>query len=308
MISENKDIKIWLDKKNEINQLKVKGTAATLVLKYLIINNNIITHLDLSSQNGCHITNEQIKLLAVFIKSNNCKLTHLKLRYNGLGQNDESNKFAVAFKKNKSITYLDLHDNGPIIHGGTLNDFIKCFSKSIKNHPKIKSINLGRNGLTNSIIDLTNNIPKSVKHLNLSINPDITDSDIGYLIQNTKLMSLKLIGKSPYTIFPNILHIISSNRSLVKLKYHWFASDMELAKKLKNQKSIMELVDKTIESMLTRNRLAYDMARNAALCFIGITKFRIFIPKEIALMIAKNIFASYCEDVTNESSNKKICL
>lgn len=308
IISNNKDIKTWLNKKNDITQLIVDESAATLVLKYLILNSNIITYLDLSARYGRHLTSEQIKLLAIFIKSDNCNVEYLKLKHNGLGQNQESKKFALAFKKNKSIIYINLHDNGPYIHGGNLNEFTKYFAKSIKNHPKIKSINLGRNVITDSIIDLTNNMPKSIKHLNLSINPDITDTDIGYLIKNTKLMSLNLIGKSPYTIFPNILHIISSNRSLVKLKYHWFASDMKLAKDFENQKSIMKLVDKTIDSVLTRNRLAYDMARNAALCFIAITQFRVFLPPEITLPIAKDIFFSYCDDTTSEPSSKRICL
>ena len=246
----------------------------TELLELLIEGNlNEITYLDLS---GTYPDEKEALLLTKFISSENCKLKRLNLAHNNLAYGNAAIycQIADAIGKNQTIVHLDLGSNvrqnlTPLyfIEPQTLNDFVERLAIAIKDHPCLETLNLGENCLRKSIYKFIDNLPKTVKHLDLSRNSGISSTEIAYIFrQTTKIQTINLSNMEPYIMFSNIEHIIRANTSIVDLKYFWYDSDQMTDKKW--------LIDNAIETMLANNRNALNKASKAAKQLILIKKFK----------------------------------
>ena len=265
-------------------------------LEFLASNRNDVTQLDLS---GMYMDIDMAKLVAKFIASQMCIVTHLNLRNNDLAHLDGSFCIADAMASNRSIIELNLSNNAVHRHPYPNSDeFVTHLADAIKHHPCIKSIDLGWNNLRYSIRHLIDDLPRSLKSLNLEYTPGISKGDVAHLLTTSKLEHLNLSNISPYDILVGIEDAIIANQTIIKLDYLWF-----FAMYTPEQFDVRVRLDSAIEEMLAKNRNARVAAKNAALALIAIRKFRRadygllgLVPKELVLIMAKQIYESYGDD------------
>lgn len=183
-------------------------------------------------------------------------------------------------------------------------EMINLLIESIRKHSCLEYLDVSDNCV--QISELIRSLPKNLTYLNISGNI-IKSGDINVLVNNTKLKSLDMFNAYPHMIFVNEEHLISESRSL--LKFNQFNQEFDetiracysctgetRAKKetnIKNRKIILQ-----------RNREARKAAISVAKLLIIIRKYRTTnlksfgkIPKELVLIMAKDIMDSYIEDV-----------
>jgi hypothetical protein len=265
-------------------------------LEFLTSNKNDVTHLDL---NGIYMDIRIARLVAKFIASEMCVVTHLNLRNNELAHLDGSFCIADAMASNRSIIELNLSNNAVHKHPYPNSDeFVTHIADAIKHHPCIKSIDLGWNNLRYSVRHLIDGLPRSIKSLNLEYNPGISKDDVVYLLKNSKLEHLNLCNISPFDILVGIEDTIMANRTIIKLDYFWFFTIYSM-----EQFAVRTRLDNAIKEMLARNMNARIAAKNAALALMAIRRFRRaecgllgYVPKELVLLMAKDIYESYAND------------
>ena len=280
---------------NMFNSIEIERNDIANKLLFLTFNKNDITHLSLR---GIYFDINLAKLIANFISSDTCIVTHLDLSNNNLAHFDGSYCIADAMSKNKSIIKLNISGNQTHMHPyPTFDKFVMHLSISIKNHPCLKSINLGHNNLKLSITSLIDNLPISVTSINLTHNPSIGIETVAYILQNAKLKSLNLSNISPMETLFGLEKNIITNRSLLKLKYFWFCSNEKKANPYE------KYLDNCVLSTLERNKLTKKLAIDSALCLISIRRFRRsqsgllgLVPIELIKIIAKYIASSYYDE------------
>jgi hypothetical protein len=286
------------------------------LLKHLTDNKNDITHLNIS---GANINDMEARLLATFLASDNCVITDLNLSNNNLAALDNSTSISDAMAQNRSIINLDISNNSPLRIWadewdirGSLDLFVSQLALAIQDHPCIRSIDLSNNAIRGSTITLADYMPKSLRHINLSDNKYMDHGSLAYLMEHCHLRSIDISRMEIGDIFKGVETCIVGNTSLLKLDYTWYHSVCTVQKN--------EEVKANIELMLLLNRKAIKAAKNAALCLIAIRKFRRvesgllgLVPKELVLMIAKYVYASYVDvewriAVASPTKKARLCL
>lgn len=288
------------------NNIEIERNDIANKLLFLTFNKNDVTHVNLR---GIYFDINLAKLIANFISSDTCIVTHLDLSKNNLAHFDGSYCIADAMSKNKSIRKLNISSNRTHMDPyPDFDEFVMHLSIAIKNHPCLKSINLGHNNLKLSITSLIDNLPTSVTSMDLTYNPSIGIKNVAYILQNTRLKSLNLSNISPMETLFGLEKIIMDNRSLLKLKYFWFWSNEKVNQYEKH-------LDNCISLTLERNKLIKKLAVDSALCLVSIRRFRRnqcgllgLVPKELVEVIAKYIASSYYDEKWHIDTNNEVLL
>ena len=258
-------------------------------LRSLIDEKNDVTFFDLS---GSKIDVREARLLAEFLVSDNCVVANLDLSNNDLASFSDMQCIIDAIGRNRSIIHLDLSRNHT---EHSFDNFVDKLAVAIHHHPCIRAINLASNKIIKSTLNLAKHMPKSLKHIDLSSNRYMDHANLGYLLEHSKLASIEISNVDPGFILKGLEDKLINNRSLISFEYNYYNV---LCDHLINEK-----MTENIKLMVLLNRRARGAALNAALCLVAIRRFRKdesgvlgLVPKEIVLMIARDVFASYTED------------
>jgi len=269
------------------------------LLETLIVTPNNVKELDFTC---VKITDKEAKLVAKFLASDNCVLTHLKFEYNALAEHKEFICIAKSMANNRSITRLDISDHIYFGKDSYLDEFIEHLATAIRDHPCLRYLSLRDNNIRMSVRSLAENMPKSLKHLDLINNDYFDATHFKFLLENTRLQTIGI--SCMHSIQDgNIISSIEANNSIIEFKC--------ISHLLYN---VRDDVMDAINAMLKRNRLAWSKATNVSLCLIAIRKFRRndcgllgWVPKDIVNIMAKQILESYVDTEwrIKEQPNKK---
>lgn len=257
----------------------------------LLIGHNA-DQLDLSNTN---INMDLAKIISSIISNKNCSLTYIKIGNNCI---QDINAGIMIFKSisfNKSIKDIDFTTNNFRFSTCELEELIKVLAESIKNHPCIRKLDISGNKIRESLYFLADNCPSSLKYLTIGFNSFLTDKELSYIIKNTNLHTINILGVSPMFLLNYCKSSIEYNRSLINILYSWNYQHPT--------KDDIINVDRIIEPVLLRNRLMRDKAKKIALQLLLIKKYStnnnllLLLPKDIVIIIAKDVFNSYfCDE------------
>lgn len=261
-----------------------------------------ITHLHIwrSYDYDTLLDMNDMKLFESIISTYDCKINHLSCDMSNFDNNDAIQRFIDAIALNRTITDLTIYK-----HHGVRSDYqhidmiVRRVATIIREHPCIRSIKFGNFWFRQPVYDLINNIPKTVKHLEITSNDGIGQDELQFILLNSKLQSLNIARSSNWNlILGKIAWVFKINTSIIN-----FTANTSMINSNYSPASDPE-IDGIIKSMLTRNRKAWNAAKRAALCLIAIREFRVadypyfyWIPKLLVIMMAKWIFESYHEPI-----------
>ena len=203
---------------------------------------------------------------------------------------------------NRSLKKLEV--NKLTLHNVSSKEMINLLIESIGKHICLEYLNVSDNCV--QVSELIRSLPRNLTYLNISGNI-IKTGDINFLVNNTKLKSLDMLNVYPHMILVNEEQLISESRSL--LKFNQFNQEFDETARIcfsctGETSAKKETNRKNRKIMLERNRQARKAAITVAKLLIIIRKYRTTnlksfgkIPKELVLMMAKDIMDSYVEDV-----------
>lgn len=301
------DKKLLNDIHNLGNMLQFKTTNYSATIKAIEMNPLNLKDIIQKFQNIKSIVlprflfKEYIQEIGEILTDDHCNIIELSTRDSIVDIYDLQYLFKTI-SINRSLKKLEV--NKLTLYNVSNGEMINLLIESIRKHICLEYLDVSDNCVT--VSELIRSLPKNLTYLNISGNI-IKSGDINFLVHNTKLKSLDMFNSFPHTIFVNEEQIISESRSL--LKFNQFNQEFDETVRIccsctreTSAKKEINITNRKI--VLQRNRQARKAAITVAKLLIIIRKYRTAnlksfgkIPKELVLIMAKNIMDSYVEHV-----------